>query len=160
MELWRMADLVTPMAVRVAATFSVADHIVAGRLTAEEIADAAGLHAGALNRVLRHLVTVGLLRREGYEYQLTAKGAALRSDHPSGQRALIDLEGAIGYADLSFIELAHVVRTGEPAYPVRYGTTFWDDLANKSKLAESFDAIMAGNVGPWSGPGRRSRPTG
>jgi hypothetical protein len=147
LELWEMADLVTPMSVRVAATFRVGDHIAGGRKTAEAIAGAAGLQAEPLDRVLRHLVTVGLLTSDGKEYELTDKGQALRSDHPGPQRALIDLEGAIGRADLSFVELAHVVRTGEPSHPVRYGIPFWDELAAKKELAESFDALMAGNVG-------------
>lgn len=147
LELWEMADLVTPMAVRVAATFRVADHIVGGRKTAAAIAAAEDLHAGALDRVLRHLVTIRLLDQDGEAYELTEKGQALRSDHSGPQRALIDLRGAIGRADLSFVELAHVVRTGEPSHPVRYGIGFWAELDADRELAESFDALMAGNVG-------------
>lgn len=147
LEVWALADLVTPMAVRVAATFGIADHIAAGRATAVAIAASAGLHAGALDRVLRHLVTVGVLSRDGDGYALTEKGAGLRSDHPTGQRNLVSLDGAIGRADLSFVELAHVVRTGEPAYPVRYGAPFWDDLAADKALSDSFNAAMANNVG-------------
>nr|WSY51619.1 methyltransferase [Streptomyces sp. NBC_00886] len=147
LELWRMADLVTPMSVRVAATFRVGDHIVAGRKTSEAIAEAAELDAVALDYVLRHLVTVGLLSGDDKEYELTDKGQALRSDHPGPQRALIDLEGAIGRADLSFVELAHVVRTGQPSHPVRFGVPFWDELASNKSLAESFNSLMAGNIG-------------
>ncbi|MEU6895146.1 methyltransferase [Streptomyces sp. NPDC046557] len=145
-DLWDLADLVTPMAVRVAATYRVADHITAGRSTARAIAGAERLHPGALDRMLRHLVTVGLLTRRGQSYALTARGQALRSDHPDGQRALIDLNGAIGRGDLGFVELAHVVRTGEAAYPIRYGIPYWDDLATDRELAESFDEAMADNV--------------
>ena len=39
--LWAMADLATPMAVRVAATLRIADHITRGLLTAPELAKAA-----------------------------------------------------------------------------------------------------------------------
>ncbi|MFC7310778.1 methyltransferase [Streptomyces monticola] len=147
LELWKLADLITPMCVRVAATYRVADYLASGYKTAQDIAEPAGLHAGALNRVLRHLVTAGLLRGDGEEFELTEKGQALRSDHPGPQRSLIDLEGAIGRADLAIVELAHVVRTGEPSHQVRYGKPFWDELASDKGLAESFDAQMAGNVG-------------
>jgi O-methyltransferase. len=141
-----LADLATPMAVRVAATYSVADHIAAGRTTAAAIAEAENLHAESLDSVLRHLVTVGLLERDGDSYALSGDGEFLRSDHPSGMQGLLDMESAIGRADLSFIDLAHVVRTGEPAYPLRYGVSFWEDLAANKSLAVSFDRSMGINV--------------
>ena len=75
--LWAMADLVTPMAVRVAATLRVADHLADGRRTAPALAQAAGADADTLDRVLRHLVSVGVLRRDGPDgYALTARGEA------------------------------------------------------------------------------------
>ncbi|MFD7439607.1 methyltransferase [Streptomyces sp. NPDC059861] len=146
LAVWELADLVTPMAVRVAATYRVADHIAAGRTTADDIARAEYLHAGALERVLRHLVTVGILTLSGGRYGLTGLGEQLRSGHPGGQHRLVDLDGALGRGDLSLVELAHVVRTGEPAYPVRYGVPYWEDLAADRALAESFDSIMADNL--------------
>ncbi|MFJ1974551.1 methyltransferase [Streptomyces sp. NPDC087903] len=144
--LWELADLVTPMAVRVAATHRVADHITDGRVTAYDIARAEGLRVQPLDRVLRHLVTVGVLTADGGSYGLTELGQGLRSDHPSGQLHLIDLNGAIGRGDLCLVELPHLVRTGDPAYPVRYGLPFWDDLETDPELAQSFDRVMADNV--------------
>ncbi|HEY5834825.1 methyltransferase [Streptomyces sp.] len=146
LDLWKQADLVTPMVIRVAATYSVADHIVAGRTTATVIAEAEGLHAGALDRVLRHLAGVGLLHRDGTGYGLTERGRFLLSDHPSGMRALWDLRGALGRADLSVTELAHAVTTGEPGFPVRFGQSFWDDLAADPARAQSFNSLMASNI--------------
>ena len=143
---WELADLVTPMAVRVAATHSVADHITEGRVTAYDIARAEGLRVQPLDRMLRHLVTVGVLTADGGSYGLTELGEGLRSGHPSGQRHLVDLNGAIGRGDLCLVELPHVVRTGDPAYPVRYGLPFWDDLDTDPELAESFDRAVADNV--------------
>ncbi|MEU3609176.1 methyltransferase [Streptomyces sp. NPDC035033] len=143
LDLWRLGDLVTPMAVRTAATLAVADHILAGRSGADALARATGVDAGALGRVLDHLVTVGLLRYDDGAYELTDRGAVLRSDHPSGMRHLWDLEGAVGRADLSLVELPAVVATGSPGYPRRFGRGFWDDLAARPELARSFTAQMA-----------------
>lgn len=144
---WAAADLATPMTVRVAATLRVADHIVAGRRTAPVIAEAAGVHADALERVLRHLVTAGVLREDGEAgYQLTELGDGLRDDHPHGVRRWIDLDGATGYADLCFTELLHTVRTGDPAFPARYGIGYWDDLDENPARAASFDALMGGRL--------------
>jgi DNA-binding transcriptional ArsR family regulator len=150
-RLWAMADLATPMAVRVAATLRLADHVMGGRRTTSELAEATDVDADALDRVLRHLVTAGVLRRDQSDrYVLTAQGQALQDDHPAGMRAMLDLEGAIGRADLSFVQLLHTVRTGEPAFPAQFGRSFWDDLAADPTRSASFDALMATDVEAWA----------
>ncbi|GIG68255.1 methyltransferase [Phytomonospora endophytica] len=140
--LWAAADLVTPMAVRVAATLRLADHIAAGTRTGAALAEAAGADPDALARLLGHLVTAGVLTADGGVYALTSMGEHLRDDDPEGIRAWLDLEGAVGYADLSFVEMLHTVRTGEPGYPRRYGRAFWEDLADDPARSASFDALM------------------
>lgn len=122
-----MADLATPMAVRVVATLRIADHIARGVRTASELAEAVDVDPDALDRVLQHLAVKGVLSRdESGRYALTARSEALREDHPSDLRGLLDIEDAIGRADLSFVHLLHSVRTGEPAFPVQFGRAFWD----------------------------------
>lgn len=146
-SLWAAAGLVTPMAIRVAATLRLADHIAAGRRTAGELAAAVEADPDALERLMGHLVTAGVLTRAGNgSFALTAMGESLRESHPDGLRAWLDLEGAIGRADLCFTELLHTVRTGEPAYPRRFGRTFWDDLSTVEELGRSFDALMGGRL--------------
>lgn len=145
--LWAAADLVTPMAIRVAATLRLADHIAAGIRTAGALAAAAGADEDALARVMAHLVSAGVLTRtDGDGYGLTALGEHLRDDDPDGVRAWLDLTGAIGRADLCFVELLHTVRTGEPAFPRRFGRPYWDDLSADPALAASFDALMGARL--------------
>ncbi|GAA3203495.1 methyltransferase [Nonomuraea helvata] len=142
-----LADLATPMAIRVAATLGVADHIAAGRRTAPAAAGALGVHAGALDRLLRHLVTIGLLDRdEAGAYTLTDLGEQLRDDHPGGRRKWLAADGAVGKGDLSFVDLAYSVRTGQPAYAVRHGVPFWEDLGADPALSASFDALMSHHI--------------
>ncbi len=149
--LWQMADLVTPMAIRVAATLRVADHITGGRRTAAELAEVAHVDADALDRLLRHLVTVGVCRRDGEgRYTLTARGEELRDDHTSEARALLDIGGAIGRADLSFAQLLHSVRTGEAAFPLRFGRSFWDDLSADPARSASYAAQMGADASAWA----------
>jgi 2,7-dihydroxy-5-methyl-1-naphthoate 7-O-methyltransferase len=141
--LWPAADLITPMAVRVAATLRVADAITAGVTSGPELAARLGVAADPLVRVLDHLVTAELLRcDENTGYALTDAGQWLRDDHPEGVRASIDLEGAIGHADMCMVELLHTVRTGEPAFPRHFGRSFWEDLAEHPERSASYNALM------------------
>lgn len=144
--LWKAADLVTPMAIRVAATLRLADHIAAGTDTAADLASLTAVDPDSLARVMGHLVTAGVLTRDGATYGLTSLGEHLRDDHPGGVRAWIDIDGAIGHADLSFVHLLHTVRTGEPAYPQQYGRGYWDGLAADPVLGATFDALMGGRL--------------
>jgi 2,7-dihydroxy-5-methyl-1-naphthoate 7-O-methyltransferase len=147
--LWAAADLVTPMAIRVAATLRLADHIAAGTQTTEALAAAVNADRDALGRLLGHLVTAGVLSRRGPDtYSLTVLGEQLRDDDPRGVRAWLDLEGAIGRADLCLVELLHTIRTGEPAFPRRFGRAFWEDLAADSGRAASFDSLMGARLVP------------
>ncbi|MFG1603420.1 methyltransferase [Actinoplanes sp. NPDC049265] len=142
-DMWAVADLVTPMAVRVAATLRLADHIAAGEHSPAALAAAVGADPDALERVMAHLVTAGILTPSN---QLTALGEKLRSDHPEQMRAWLDIEGSVGRAELSFVSLLHTVRTGEAAFPQLYGRDFWTDMAADPARAASFDALMGGRL--------------
>jgi hypothetical protein len=142
-----MADLATPMAVRVVATLRIADHIARGVRTASGLAEAVNVDPDALDRVLQHLAVKGVLSRdESGRYALPARSEALREDHPSDLRGLLDIEDAIGRADLCFVHLLHSVRTGEPAFPIQFGRPFWDDLALDPRRTESYDAQMGSDI--------------
>ncbi|HWG98847.1 MAG TPA: methyltransferase, partial [Pilimelia sp.] len=108
---------------------------------------AAGAHPGAVDRLLRHLAAAGVLTRDATgRHALAAPGEALREGHPAKLRAMLDLDSAIGRADTSFVHLLHCVRTGEPAFPVQFGRSFWDDLADDPERTASFDAQMSRDV--------------
>ncbi|HEY1687511.1 MAG TPA: methyltransferase [Solirubrobacteraceae bacterium] len=141
--LWAMADLFTPMAIRVAATLRLADHIAVGTQTATALAAAVDADEDALGRLLDHLVTAGVLSFTATNtYGLTDLGEQLRDDAPNGIRPWIDAEGSVGRADLCLVHLLHTVRTGEPAFPLQFGRSFWDDLEADPERAAAFDAIM------------------
>jgi len=145
-ELWAMAHLGTPMAIRVAATLRLADHLAAGLGTAAELAEAAGAHPDALDRLLRYLAVRGVFcRDDAGRYGLTALGQALRSDHPARMRAGLDLAG-IGRIELAFTGLLHSVRTGEPAFEQVFGHDFWQDLAADPQRRAGFAAWMASDL--------------
>lgn len=134
-------DLVTPLAVRVAATLRLADLMPAG---IDDLAERSGTDADALGRMLRHLVCRGVFAEpQPGVFAANEVAELLRSDHPSGLRTWLDLDGFGGQMDLAFTGLLHTVRTGEPAWETVFGAPFWRYLAGNPAMSASFDATMA-----------------
>jgi precorrin-6B methylase 2 len=136
MSLWTLTDLITPMAVRVAATLRVADRIDAGTTEIEALAHEVGADAGALARLLRHLASHDVFAEpEPGVFALGPLGRPLLDDDPSATRGWLDLEGFGGRMDLAFFDLLETVRRGSP--PERTGR---EDL--DAKTGESYDTVM------------------
>ncbi|MFF1614489.1 methyltransferase [Amycolatopsis sp. NPDC058278] len=133
-----MADLATPMAIRVAATLGLAEHAEG---TAAELASATGTSPSALACLLDHLVTAGVFAfdAESGRYRPTDLGEQLRSDDA---HRLLDIHAAAGRAELAFTDLLETITTGRPAYERRYGRDFWADIDAEPRLRRSFDAQM------------------
>ncbi|GAA1852150.1 hypothetical protein GCM10009687_18390 [Asanoa iriomotensis] len=142
-----LADLVTPMAVRVAATLRLADLIAGGVSRVEDLASRSGTDRDALGRLLRHLAGHGVFAEPSPgEFALTDVSSLLRSDHPAGMRTAFALDEFGGRMDLAFTELLHTIRTGMPAWEAAFGTPYWDWLAAHPDMAASFDASMASST--------------
>jgi len=139
-----MADLATPMSIRVAATLSLAERAGSAGATAEQLASETGTAPSALRCLLDHLVTIGVfdLDEESGRYRPTILGAQLSEDAPEGIKPLLDINRAGGRAELAFVELLGTIVTGTPAYVRRYGREFWADLDTSPELRRSFDAQM------------------
>lgn len=137
-----LADLATPMSIRVAATLSLAERAGSTGATAERLAAETGTSAAALRCLLDHLVTIGVFELAAGRYRPTALGAQMSEDAPDGVKPLLDINSAGGRADLAFVELLETVTTGAPAYVHRYGRDFWTDLDTRPELRRSFDVQM------------------
>ncbi|WP_203719407.1 methyltransferase, partial [Asanoa siamensis] len=163
---WRtlgpLTDLVTPMALRVAATLRLADHLpddATGEATPLAVlAERAGADPEALARMLRHLVLHGVFTEpHPGEFAANPVAALLRTGEVGA--VWLDLDGFGGQMDLAFTGLAHTVRTGEPAWEQVFGLPYWDYLDANPAFAASFDATMAVDAGnaalaeryDWSG---------
>lgn len=145
-QLFRMADLVTPMALRVAATLRLVDLVLAGTATAAGLAAATGANPQALNQLLRHLVAVGVLSTtEDGELRPTELGLLLTEGHPANQQAFLDLDLAIGRADMATVHLLSAVRTGRAVHELAHGRTFWEDLSADPALSASFYGLLFGH---------------
>ena len=135
-----MADLATPMSIRVAATLSLVERAGRAGATAERLASETGTATPALRCLLDHLVTIGVfdLDPASGHYRPTNLGAQLSEEAPEGVKPLLDINSAGGRAELAFVELLETIITGAPAYVHRYGHDFWADLdAHRSCGARS-----------------------
>ncbi|MEV6442846.1 methyltransferase [Amycolatopsis sp. NPDC051716] len=140
-----LSDLITPMTIRVAVTLRIPQKISGGGQTAEALAAATDSDPDVLERILFHLVGVGVLTRDDDgRFGLTRVGDQLLEDDGAVNPDFLDLDTVAGRAELSFIRLPDVVRSGDiVAYSAQYGTGFWDDLGDEPSSAAHFDQVMA-----------------
>jgi hypothetical protein len=113
-----------------------------------ELAAATTMHAPSLNRVLRGLVSVGVLTEDDQgRFALTPLGATLRDGVPGSMRAwALTQLGDDNYQ--SWGDVLHSVQTGEPAFDHVFGMGVWEYRAEHPEQARIFDEAMAnlGNV--------------
>lgn len=149
-RLMELADLLTPNALRVAATLRLPDLIERGSTTAESLAEATGGDEGTIEALVEHLATkdVFTLADDG-TIGLGSVGLVLVDNHPSGARRRLDLHGAEGHMHAAWAGLLHTATTGEPGYPTVHGVGFWDQLKADDDLARSFDGYLATWAAAW-----------
>ena len=128
--------------VRVAAKLGIADQLEDGPKTAADLAEAVGAHAGALRRLLRVLVGLGLLDEQSDgRFALTATGDGLRTRAPVSLRAYAVMLGE-DWMWRALGDLLHTVRTGEPAFAHVNGVPLYRYLGDHAEAAAVFDAAI------------------
>ncbi len=138
-----LANVWTPFALRVAATLGVPALIASGIHDLGELARACGANQDALGRLLRHLACKGLFNEPSPgHFELTETGQVLAVPDPVGLADWLDLAGPAARADLACTQLLHSVRTGEPAFAVLHGRTFWEDLDAEPAYQHWYDQVM------------------
>ncbi|MFI6587599.1 methyltransferase [Embleya sp. NPDC050493] len=152
-QVFAMATLFTPWALRTAVTLRLPDLIAAGVSDPVDLATATYTHPESLHRLLRHLVNVGIiLESVSGEVELSDLGTVLQEDHPGGLSRILDQsDGLIRRIDLVTSELPEAIRSGGPVWEKLHERPFWADIIGDSELSASFDATMAihaGRLGP------------
>jgi hypothetical protein len=128
-------------ALYVATKLGVADILAAGDRDAESIAEAAGVRAPELRRVLRALVGAGVFAEsEDGRFALNDAAAHLRGDAPAGTRDVVVNFGEEMYR--AFGELLHTVRTGETAFEAVYGQPLFAYYADHPEAEATGSARM------------------
>jgi SAM-dependent methyltransferase len=129
-------------AIHAAAQLRLADHLGDVPRSATELASLLGVHAPALGRLLRALVSIGVLANDWVgRFALTPLGACLRADSPTGMRSWALCEGA-AYYQRAWLDLPHAVRLGETAFRHAHGMSFYQYLSQHAGNGEGFARAM------------------
>ncbi|MFI7002361.1 methyltransferase [Nocardia sp. NPDC050175] len=111
-----------------------------GPQTVAVLAERTGSDADALARLIRIVTPHGVFRAADDKVAVTPLGATLSEKHPQSLYGI-----AVGSMHLHYRavgELAHTLRTGEPAARKYFGTTYFDYIATNPELAELFGRAM------------------
>ena len=133
--------------VYVAAKLGLADRLIEGPRSVEELAGATGTHARSLYRLLRALASVGVFSEGGDgRFGLTPLAETLRSDRPESRWAMAVMMGEEHYR--AWGDLLESVRTGETAFDRIYGQPIFAYVGERPEQAGIFDAAMTSIHGP------------
>src|SRR6266853_1048887 len=128
--------------VYVAAKLRIADLLKDGPRSAAELAERAGVDAGAMYRVLRTLASYGLFtEKKGRRFALTPVGSTLRTDVPASMHAFaLYLIGDPVWNAWGRLEDA--VHTGELPFDRIFGMPFYEYLEQHPDYLKNFGEAM------------------
>jgi SAM-dependent methyltransferase len=125
----------------VAAELGIADLLINGPLTAEELAAKTQTHGGSLYRVLRALASVGIFAQDpDGRFSLTPHANLLRSDVAESQRSFAIMMGAEFHK--AWGGLLHSVQTGEDGFQNKFGMPFFQYMLKNPMRHGIYDTAM------------------
>lgn len=141
LRLTELADYFIPFTIRAVCELDIADRLIDGPRSADELAAQAGVHGPSLYRALRALASKGVFTEtEPGVFALTPLADLLRSDHPFSMKDSYHLMAADVEA---WSNIDYSLRTGEPAFDHVHGMRLWDWLAKHPDEGERFHRGMA-----------------
>lgn len=132
-------------AVTAFASLGVADHIAAGRRSADELATATGTRPEVIIRFLRYVAMLGLVTSDEGGFALTPAGNLLRSDADGSMRTVAQMFALFPNA---WGEMTESLRTSQSGFSRAYGKPLFDYLGEHPDAAAVFDSAMTGIHGP------------
>jgi hypothetical protein len=129
-------------AISVVAKLGVADLLADKAKSADELAQATGVKARPLYRILRALASVGIFAEDDAgRFRLTPLAEPLRSDAPNSLRGFSIFMGADWHWRV-WSELSYSAQTGQPGFERIYGQAYFDYLAKNPEPARVFNDAM------------------
>jgi hypothetical protein len=121
----------------VAAKLGIADLLQGGPKRSEEVARAVGADPGALHRVMRGLVSIGILTEgDDGRFGLAPLGECLQTSLPHSLRNDAIWLGEVTYPVWG--DLLRTVQTGQPGFDRRFGASFFTYLGQHPEAQEDF----------------------
>jgi predicted O-methyltransferase YrrM len=137
-------------AIRAAADMSLADHLAAGPLTAQEIAEREGTAPGTTFRLMRACAAFGLLTTdEAGRFCGTPLLDTLRTEAPRSLRAFA-MAVTNSATWLPWIRFGATVRAGHSQAHNALGMGFFDYLEHHPSQAQEFTAGMSSGTSVWA----------
>jgi hypothetical protein len=126
--------------VATAIKLGILDQLHAAPASASQLADRLRAHRQSLQRFLRALEVLELVKTEPDGFALTSMGRSL-VDPNSGlrERAILTLDEYLP----AWLELGQSVMTGAPAFPAVFGMSAWEHRKAHPDLDASFNRMMA-----------------
>ncbi|QFZ92855.2 acetylserotonin O-methyltransferase [Synechococcus elongatus] len=129
-------------ALYVAAKLGLADQLVDGPRSCDDLAIAVGAKADVLYRLLRALASLGIFTEvSDRQFALTPAAELLRSGTTESMRHLVIMFGEEHY--VAWGELLHSVQTGENAFEHHYGAPVFAYYAQHPAPAAIFNGAMS-----------------
>jgi SAM-dependent methyltransferase len=134
-------------AIYAAAELGLADLLAEGPRGAEELAQATGMHAPSLYRLLRALAGCGVLTEiEPRKFATTPLGDALRTGAPGAARSTV-LMLAGDWQWQAWHHFLDSLRTGKPGLRNAFGTNLFTYLRDNPEHGARFNEAMVGMYG-------------
>jgi hypothetical protein len=133
----------TAKCIQVAGELGIANELVDGPLSAEEIAKRTGTRPDPLYRVLRHLASNGIFHEEGKRiFSLNAPGKLLRTDIPGSYSPFATLIGDLDWRPAE--DLIVALTDGKVPAEHHFGKPAFHYVMEKPELVRLFNDAMLG----------------
>ena len=134
-------------ALHVVAVLGIADLLVEGPRSSEELAALTACNPDAIYRLMRALARSGVFEElEDRRFALTPLGDPLREDHERSLRYQAIFSGS-SYLWAAWAELEQTIRSGENAFERVHGKNAWQYRAEHPNDSAVFDAWMTSQTG-------------
>jgi len=142
-----MLGSLATQAVYVAATLGIADLLVDGPKSVEELARTRNADAPSLYRILRALASIGVFaEQDDRTFALTPTAEPLRSDVPNSLRDVVMFWGADWHWNV-WGKTLYSVRTGKSAWSQVHGEEVFPYFENNPEAGRTFNRAMSSFAG-------------
>ncbi|MBT2208912.1 MULTISPECIES: methyltransferase [Actinomadura] len=139
--IWLLSGMPLACMLQAIAELGIADELVDGPLSVEELARRTESDADALYRILRGVSTRGVFTEVAHRvFGLTQLGQILRSDQPNSLRDAFRMHAQQEMRD-TFTSVRHTLRTGQPAFDHVNGAPMFQYFARNAEKKPLFDSF-------------------